>query len=207
MSLPVLVLAGLEIALNRYLSLAPETLARLAELTGKVIAVELRGLGVTLYMAPHGGGIQLLGDYRGEPHTTISGAPLSLVRAGYAKDRSALFAGEAEIRGDAALGQRFEAILREIDIDWEEQLSRLVGDVAAHQVGNLVRDTLAWGAKSADTLSRDVSEYLQEESRQLPQRDEVDGFLAAVDTLRNDAERLEARVKRLHAKIESRDAG
>jgi ubiquinone biosynthesis protein UbiJ len=202
-SLPSIVLAGLEITINRYLSLDAETLSRLAALSGKVIAVELRGLGVTLHMAPHGGGIQLLGDYRGAPDTVISGAPWSLARAGYGGDRGALFAGEVEIRGDVALGQRFEAILRGIDIDWEEQLSRLVGDVAAHQVGRLVRDTAAWGAKSADTLGRDVSEYLQEESRHLPQRDEVDAFLAAVDVLRNDVERLEARVKRLREWTES----
>ena len=60
MSLPAVVLAGLEITLNRYLGLDPEALSRLAGLTGKLIALELRGLGITLYMAPHGGGIQLL---------------------------------------------------------------------------------------------------------------------------------------------------
>mgnify|MGYP001554117043 FL=1 len=205
MNLPAIVLAGLEIAINRYLSLDAETLSRLAALSGKVIAVELRGLGMTLYMAPHGGGIQLLSDYRGTPDTVISGTPWSLARAGYGGDRGALFAGEVEIRGDVTLGQRFEAVLREIDIDWEEQLSRLVGDVAAHQVGNLVRDTLKWGAKSAETLGRDVTEYLQEESRHLPQRDEVNAFLAAVDKLRDDAERLAARVKRLRERIESHE--
>ena len=205
MNLPSLVLSGLEITLNRYLALDPDVLLRLADLNGKLIAVELRGIGMTLTMAPHGGGIQILNDYRGQPDTVISGMPLSLARTGHGGDRGALFAGEVEIRGDVALGQRFEAILREIDIDWEEQLSRLVGDVAAHQVGRLVRDTMAWGAKSADTLSRDVSEYLQEESRQLPQRDEVDAFLGAVDNLRDDVARLEARVHRLRTMIESGD--
>jgi ubiquinone biosynthesis protein UbiJ len=202
-SLPSLVLSSLEISVNRYLALDPETLSRLGAFTGKVISVELRGIGITLAMAPHGGGIQLLGDYSGKPDTVISGAPWSLARTGYGGDRGALFAGEVEIRGDVALGQRFEAVLREIDIDWEEQLSRLVGDVAAHQVGKLVRDTMTWGANSVDTLSRDVGEYLQEESRQLPQRDEVDAFLGAVDHLRDDVARLEARVKRLHALIEA----
>jgi ubiquinone biosynthesis protein UbiJ len=202
-SLPSLVLSSLEISVNRYLALDPETLSRLDALTGKVIAVELRGIGISLTMAPHGGGIQLLGDYRGKPDTVISGMPWSLARTGYGGDRGALFAGEVEIHGDVALGQRFEAVLREIDIDWEEQLSRLVGDVAAHQVGKLVRDTMAWGAKSVETLSRDVGEYLQEESRQLPQRDEVDAFLGAVDLLRDDVARLEARVNRLHALIEA----
>jgi ubiquinone biosynthesis protein UbiJ len=147
----------------------------------------------------------LLGDYRGTPDAVISGAPWSLARVAYGGDRGALFAGEVEIRGDVTVGQRFEAILRGIDIDWEEQLSRLVGDVAAHQVGKLVRDTMAWGAKSAETLGRDVSEYLQEESRHLPQRDEVDAFLTAVDDLRNDVERLGARIRRLREWTEAHE--
>lgn len=203
MKLPTLVLAGLEIALNRYLGLDEDTLARLAPLSGKLIAVELRGLGVTLHMVPHAGGIQLLGNYQGTPDTTISGTPITLARVGYGRDRGALFAGEVEIRGDVALGQRFEAVLQDIDIDWEEQLSHLVGDVAAHQVGRVVRDTLAWSAKSADSLGRDLGEYLQEESRQLPRREEVDAFLAAVDGLRDDVDRLEARVKRLHTRLDA----
>jgi len=192
-----MLLAGLEVAINRYLAMDSASLARLGELSGKVIAVELRGLNLTLSMAPHSGGIQLLQDFAGTPDTVISGTPLALVRVGIGGDRAALFAGEAEIRGDVPLGQRFEAVLREIDIDWEEQLSQLVGDVAAHQVGNLVRDTLAWGAKSADTLRRDLGEYLQEESGQLPRPAEVQAFMAGVDTLRDDTARLEARIRRL----------
>ena len=202
MSVPAIVLAGLEITLNRYLSLDPETLSRLAGMTGKLIAVELRGVGITLYMAPHSGGIQLLREYDGSADAVISGTPLALARVGLGEERGLLFAGEVEIRGDVTLGQRFESVLRELDIDWEEQLSHLVGDVAAHQVGNLVRDALQWGAKSVDTLGRDLTEYLQEESRQLPQQDEVNKFLAAVDMLRNDVERLDARVKRLQARID-----
>jgi ubiquinone biosynthesis protein UbiJ len=201
-SVPALVLAGLEITLNRYLSLDPETQSRLAGMTGKLIAVELRGMGITLYMAPHSGGIQLLREYDGSADAVISGTPVALARVGIGEERGLLFAGEVEIRGDVTLGQRFESVLRELDIDWEEQLSRLVGDAAAHQIGNLVRDALQWGAKSMDTLGSDLTEYLQEESRQLPQRDEVNKFLAAVDVLRNDVERLEARVKRLQARID-----
>lgn len=200
MSLHSLLLNSLEISLNHYLALDADATSRLAAFTGKVIAIELQGTGITLTMAPHGAGIHLLGDYRGTPDTVIRGMPISLARTGIERDRDAVFAGDVEIRGDVALGQRFEAALREIDIDWEEQLSRLVGDVAAHQIGRLLRDTVAWGTKSADSLGRDVSEYLQEESCQLPHRDEVDTFLGAVDKLRDHVARLEARLNRLHAK-------
>lgn len=199
-ALPAMVLAGLETALNRYLRLDPATLARLVPLAGKVIAVELRGLDLTLHMLPHAGGVHLLHDYLGTPDTIISGAPFSLLRLGVDKDgRGPLLEGAVEVRGDIDAGQRFEAVLRDIDIDWEEQLSRLVGDVAAHQVGVVLRGVRDWGIRGAAHLRRDIGDYLQEESAQLPRREEVDEFTAAVDRLRGDADRLAARVRRLQS--------
>jgi ubiquinone biosynthesis protein UbiJ len=43
-------------------------------------------------------------------------------------------------------------------------------------------------------------EYLQEEGRDLPTPTEVEEFLADVDRLRDDAERLEARLARLESR-------
>ena len=199
--IPALLLAGLESAVNRYLALDPATLARLAPLSGKVVALELRGLNLTFYLAPHAGGLHLLGDYAGTPDTVISGAPFSLARLGAGRERGALFKGDVQVRGDVEVGQRVEAVLREIDIDWEEQLSRLVGDVAAHQMGVALRGMRAWGAQGLDNLGRDAADYLQEESGQLPRREELDEFLAAVDAVRSDVDRLAARVKRLETRL------
>jgi ubiquinone biosynthesis protein UbiJ len=44
-----------------------------------------------------------------------------------------------------------------------------------------------------------VVEYLQEEGRDLPTRVEVDEFLEGVDRLRDDTERLEAKLARIEA--------
>jgi ubiquinone biosynthesis protein UbiJ len=72
-----------------------------------------------------------------------------------------------------------------------------VGDPAAHQVGAGVRAAGRWGQKVGDTLLQNLREYLQEEARIVPTRYEVDAFLGEVDTLRDDVERLEARIARL----------
>lgn len=119
--------------------------------------------------------------------------------------RAPLFSGGVEIRGDVELGRRFKEILGSIGIDWEEQLARIVGDVAAHQAGNLVRGIAAWGWGVLDSLSRDMVEYLQEERHQVPPAAEIDAFLSDVDQLRIDADRLEARVRRLAARTAAHD--
>jgi ubiquinone biosynthesis protein UbiJ len=112
--------------------------------------------------------------------------------------------GEIDIQGDMELGRAFQGLLRSIDVDWEEQLSRITGDVVAHQFGRSLRRSLAWGQKAADTLVMNISEYLQQESRDLPPRPVVEQFMGAVDTLRADTDRLEARIGRLQRGRNSR---
>ena len=84
-----------------------------------------------------------------------------------------------------------------IDIDWEEQLSRLSGDVLAHRLGTMVRGALDWGRRAKQSLERDVAEYLREETGLNPRQDEVESFVAGVDVLREAVDRLEARLERL----------
>ena len=200
--LPTAATAALEAALNRYLALDPDTLRRMAELEGRVIGLQWHGSGLALYFLPGPGGVQVLSHYEGEADTLLSGSPLALAELGLGGDRErALFSGAVEIRGDTATGQRFQQILAAMDIDWEEHLSRLVGDIAAHQAARLARQGQQYVRHSADTLRQDLGEYLTEEAGLLPARIQVENFLADIDRLRMDTDRLEARVQRLLAHV------
>ncbi len=88
-------------------------------------------------------------------------------------------------------------VLVRIDIDWEEVLSHYLGDSISHQLGNVSRGMARWGRQVGDTLTQDLAEYLTEEKRLIPHRDELDGFVTAVDELRENADRLEQRARRL----------
>jgi len=203
--LPTAVTAAIEVALNRVLQLDEDTVARLAGLQGKVIAIEFRGLDMRLYLIPESGKLTVYGRFEGEADTLLRGTPLALVRMGLAKHAGdALFAGDVEISGDMELGQEFSEILDGLDIDWEEHLSHVTGDLVAHKVGNLVRDALAWGRQTTHTLGLDVAEYLQEESETLPNRDEVEHYLSQVDVTRADVDRMEARILRLQERLQER---
>jgi len=198
MVIPDAALAGLEAALNRYIALDPEGAARLAPLHGRLIAIELAGFGTRIDLIPGPDGLQVFGAYEGEPDCLLRGSPLGLARMGLAERKEdQLFGGEVQVEGDTRLAQEFGAFLGGLDVDWEEQLSRLVGDPIAHQVGSGLRALADWGRKSSATLTQDLKEYLQEEGRLVPTAYEVQGFLDRVDTLRDDVERLAARVERL----------
>lgn len=197
MPLSTLAVAALEDALNRYLDLDPDTQAQLATLHGRVIGLEVLGLGLTLYFAPAPHRLQLLSSFEGTPTCRLRGAPLALARLGRGSGAQGLFGGDVTIEGDTETAHRFGEILAALDVDWEEQLSRLTGDVAAHQIGQFARSGAAWARNSHRSLEQDLGEYLKEEGRLLPTRFEVDAFMEAVDRTRDDVERLEARISRL----------
>ena len=199
---PAVIAAGLETALNLGLRLDPGLPSRLAALEGKVIAIEPEGLGLTLYLFPGVSGVRVLDQYDGEPAVRIRGTPLALSRQWRGRGTSG---GDITIEGDAAVGREFQTALARLDIDWEEQLSRLLGDAAAHQVGRFWREFRAWGRNAGDSLRRAGGEYLQRELRVLPPRPAVEQFLSDVDALREDADRLAARIERLRRWLASGD--
>lgn len=201
MSTPAWLTAALETALDRYLALDPEVAARLVRLNGKVLEVEVRGMDLRFFLLPAGHSIKVQGHYEGTPDACLRGAPLSLARLALTEQgRRTLFSGAVELEGDTELGQQLQGILNAVDIDWEEQLARLTGDVVAHQAGTAARGARQWAERTRESLTLDLADYLHEESRQVPARGEVERFVADVDTLRADIERLAARVKRLQEK-------
>lgn len=202
MSLRDLALQGIESALNKLLELDANAHERLSHFHGRVIAIALRGTGLTLYFVPaHNGQLQVLGSYEGEPDCIIEGSPLDLMRASDKQTGSAqLFAGHVSLHGDTELGHRFSEILGGLDIDWEEQLSRLVGDIAAHEFGRRVRAGGKQLSHSRQTLFDNLGEYLTEEARLLPHRYEVEAWQTQVEQARDQLERLQARIKLLEPK-------
>jgi len=189
--------AALETALNLYLKQDPLALQRCEKLDGKVIAVDITDLGLSLYFLPGRTGVLVAGNYEGEVDTRLRGTVPGFARLTLGSREDALFKGAVEIQGDTDTGHRFQSVLAGVDWDWEEHLSRLTGDLVAHQAGILVRKAQHFFRDSRATLQQDLSEYLQEEARLLPTAIEVRYFLDDVDQLRTDVDRLAARVERL----------
>jgi ubiquinone biosynthesis accessory factor UbiJ len=208
-ALPSKLLAGiLETTVNRYLALSSESAHQLAALDGKVIALEIRGLGQTLYLTPGAAGLQVHATWSGPVDTTVSGMPLSLLRLQSDADRTpAILDGAVEISGDADVAQDLRAMLDAVEIDWEEQLSYVLGDVIAHQLGRAARATRSWTRYAVDALGQNLSEYVQEEAGLVARRYDVEQFVAGVDQLRMDVDRLDLRVQRLAERLEAEVSG
>jgi ubiquinone biosynthesis accessory factor UbiJ len=171
------------------------------ELQGSVVGVRVRNSALAMYFHINEGGISVSSDYDGVPDAVITGSLLTLAQLAGRSGEEAIREGSLELTGDATLAQSFQRLLWHARPELEEELSGVIGDVAAHGLGNLARGVSDWGRKAGSTLRQNLSEYLQEESRAVPSRYEVDKFRGDVEKVRDDVARLEARLKRLEQNI------
>lgn len=187
-----LLAAAIESALNTAIAGSGAARADLKRLEGKILRLELKGLPLAFHFLPQADHLTVAADYHGAADITLEVPVASLVAAALQRDDAP--PKGMQVKGDAETAQVFSRLLKQAHLDWEELLSRHVGDVAAHQLGNALRSLHRWGRDAAGRLGQDLADYLRYETGTLPPRHEVDGFLSDVDRLRDDVERLSARV-------------
>ena len=195
-------LTPLESLLNRNLAASSAARALCKRLDEKVLALHVAGVPLSVYFKAHGESMTLHTEHQGTPDATLSGSPLSLLRLAGPAPEAALRGGSVHIEGDAEVAQTFSELLKAAQPDLEEELSRVVGDVAAHQIGNAARSALGFARRAKDTFTQNVAEYLQEEGRDVPNRTEAEEFVQGVDQVRDGVERCEARLRLLEKKAQ-----
>lgn len=115
--------------------------------------------------------------------------------------------GELRVQGDVLLLQELHGIARDLDIDWEQGLARLVGDSAAQQLGQGLRGLFRAARDMASVFLQEGGRYLQSGGQMLPARGQVEDFIEGVQELHSGIERLQARVQRLQAARANRQDG
>jgi ubiquinone biosynthesis accessory factor UbiJ len=186
---------AIENAINTYLYLDPETLQRLALLKDKVIKIKLTDWRIHFYLIPQHEGVHLRAIYQGPIDCIITGSSFDLLRAARSEPDAVHKIQAIEIEGDVELGQTFQQIMRDSKINWEEYLSHIIGDAAAHGLGRFAKGFKQWRKEAVHHLQRNISEYLQEEIRYFPPRAEIEDFFADIRLLADAVERFEKRLQ------------
>jgi ubiquinone biosynthesis protein UbiJ len=103
----------------------------------------------------------------------------------------------AQITGSAEFAQELGYVMQHLRWDIEEDLSRVVGDIAAHRLTTGASAFAAWQRDKLKSLAENLAEYLTEERPAIARRLAIADFSADVDCLRDDVARLEKRLQRL----------
>jgi ubiquinone biosynthesis protein UbiJ len=197
-------LAGraLEIALNRVLALDPDTRIELSKLEGRRISLALEAPAIVLEICVRQGKLEVGPAQSEEPdlgiRASLSGA---LSQLPFLRAANAAPVGKVRINGDAELARTLQKLLKGFDPDWDKPFADIFGSIIGPQVARVLREAFQSGASLAMKFGRDAADYVTEESRDILGKAELAAFNDDVDQLRDDAERLIARVGRLRDKI------
>ena len=179
-------------ALNHVLKSAPLAMQRLARHAGRTAAFHVGPVSLAFTVQTTGEVAAAVEGATRDLEVRVS--PFLLPRL--AAHEEAAFR-EIDMQGDMELAQDISFLARNLTWDAEEDLSRVVGDIAAHRIVAGARAFRDWSADTGVRLAQGAAEYWTEESPLIASRVKVDTFVNGVAELRDGLERLEKRIGKL----------
>ena len=179
-------------ALNRVLRSNAWALDKLRAHAGKSARIDCGPVPVRIAIAPTGELERPAPD--ATPDVSVRMLPGAALRLA-TRDPNAW--SEVAIDGDTQFAATLHQVWEQIDWGIEEDLSQLVGDVAAHRMVSTAQAAGSAVSAAAGSLLRNVFEFWTEERPVVAQRRDVETYNTEVDALRDDVARLEKRVEAL----------
>jgi ubiquinone biosynthesis accessory factor UbiJ len=184
-------------AINHLLRQEPWARDRLRPFTGKTVSITVEPI-TTLRLRVRADGLLERGATEAATDLSMSIAARSI--ASLLNDKAALLKG-ARIEGDVEFASAVQAVARGLRWDVEDDLARVIGDVAAHRVAQTGASVIGWQREATDRLARNVAEYVTYETRLAASRGEIADFSVRNDSLTRRLDALDARIELLESRI------
>lgn len=185
----------LERAINRCLQTDLQALAALQSLDDKVIQLQITDWRFDCFIIPKHNGIELQPQWMQAPDTTISGTLEHLLKVGVATDKAtAMKQHKIQFQGDIHVGMTMQQLLSQLDIDWTGLLADRIGDNPAQLITIQIGKLRQQGRAMIDSLRQNTHDYVHHEVQLAPTSSDLEAFYQAVTKLRNDVDRLEAKI-------------
>ena len=183
--------APLAAALNALLNAQPAARERLRRHAGKHLRLALPLFPVNLQLDANSRFLPQIETSDEIPSLTLTPQPsaLPLLFSG------GKLAGMFLVEGDGLVAADIASELA--DFDGVLALRPWLGDIAASRVDQFLRSALAWRQQAHDDTGANLAEYAVYEQAMLAEPNAVRRFIGEVDALREDMDRLEARLKML----------
>ena len=195
-----LALSGLESAINRGIRLDPTFEEKLMPLQDKLIKIDITDIRFDFILTVQNSHVTLLSTTDKPIHTIICGSIPSFIKVGINQgSRASVFGSDMTISGDLMVGETISNLFKQLNIDWEYHLSTYTGDRLSRQIfyhGKRTKDALK---RTFRSVGNNIKDYVFQEASLLPTPAEVEQHYDDIQRLKQDAERMEARIQRLQA--------
>ncbi|WP_396588430.1 SCP2 domain-containing protein [Bermanella sp. R86510] len=191
---------GLSLAeqmINRTLAYDPASQYAFEHLEGKVLAIHIHQPELSIYLIM-GNPIKLQQHIETEPDTALTGELSAFLNLARSDDKqAALMQSDIHIKGSSQLAMSVAQIMAQLDIDFEAMLAKRTGPVPAHMVGKGLRRLSGWFEQTRAKFKQDSVEYIRDELRLAPHKQEGEQQFAQIHQVKLATERLQARIERL----------
>jgi len=181
---------------NRYLDCDPERAQALENINDKILSITTKEANFTLIMQ-----VQNARFFEADLSQQIDASIIVSMhilsgKMGGQDQNQLLKDGIIEIQGDSHVASVFNKVMNEIEIDWQDVISKYTGDIVAHQITTGAKSVASVLRRLGDNLRLDVRDYLQDDLQIAVTESEVEHFVEQVDDLRARTDRLEARLNK-----------
>lgn len=198
-------LAALERIINSALRLDPASREKFTALAGQVFHLECTQPELDIYLLPQSDGVQLAAQWEGTVTAGLSGTRNDYIELLHSSDPGAtLINGNMTVIGDSKALLRLRDIAAALDLDWEAPLTRVFGDVVGHQMARSLRFGQRLMRDAANSLQRQMRDYMQEENSWLARRGAFDQFTHDIADAHARTEQLVQRAQQLQHAIAAR---
>lgn len=111
-------------------------------------------------------------------------------------------AQHVKVSGDVDLAHAMSKLAGQLRWEFEEDLSKLVGDAMAHRIVQAAKKANTYGQAAVKDVGGSIFEYLVYEKPTLVQQEELTHYKNNLRQLRDDVERIEKRIERLLEKTQ-----
>ena len=192
--------------LNRVLAKDPHLQSQLVKFAGKSLQINVHPPDIMVTALLEKGRIRLLSTEAELLDIQITASitgnvgqllPLILEK----RDNRPLSNPALAITGDASFIQELHASLSSLDIDWEDYLAPLLGNLITNELSHISNDIRNWSKQASVNMRRNVNEYLTEEERIFPKKEQLDDFSEELDYLKIRIDRINAKASILDQKL------
>lgn len=203
--LPQALTAGLELLINKALLLNLNKSAPLQAVKEKTLTLELAELAFPLSFTVSSQANVIVSSITESSDCTITTSVNTLKRLKADQQITQLIKqGELDVIGDVKIAQQFAAVAQSLEIDWQSELAKHIGDVPTHKIlqfGNKITDAVN---KHSTQLQADLGEYIVHEKRLVATNHQIKHFNKQVADVSTEVDKINSRINNLFSQLSSK---
>ncbi len=189
--------------INKALEKNQQAASQLEVLNGKSLRIECLEPAIDVTIDIDSPRINLSSIAKDSVNTHIQGKLSDFAEILAADDKAAaIINADVRLIGDSQLLIQLQQALTSTDVDWEYQLAKIIGDVPAHFFGKMGRTTADHLGRLKPIFLRHLQEFIQEETKASPRKDEIQQWQSENQKLRQQMDRIEAKLNSAKKKLQ-----